>query len=197
MMRRVLLISGVCILASCSSGAGLSSVGGIGKSVAYFSRQGDQWQVIAHNLWEQTSQVIPVTGTPRGRPLLAEQGNVVVFVTDAGLFLADMDTGDVLGIVSSVTGEPFVSADGRFVVFTSLVDTLVPDDTNNAADVFLFDRQNHRISRQSLLPESAQNTQASYIAAVSADGRYIVFRTQDALYIRDILKSITSPAPQE
>src|SRR5258705_6726927 len=33
-----------------------------------------------------------------------------------------------------------VSGDGRFVVFVSLADNLVPGDTNNAADIFVHDR---------------------------------------------------------
>src|SRR5689334_17711138 len=35
---------------------------------------------------------------------------------------------------------PSVSADGRFVVFSSLATNLVADDTNGVADVFLRDR---------------------------------------------------------
>lgn len=40
------------------------------------------------------------------------------------------------------SGEPAISADGRFVGFTSLGDNLVPADTNGAADVFVRDVAN-------------------------------------------------------
>src|SRR4051812_45234836 len=36
--------------------------------------------------------------------------------------------------------DPSISADGRFVVFSSLATNLVADDTNGVADVFLRDR---------------------------------------------------------
>lgn len=34
-----------------------------------------------------------------------------------------------------------MSDDGRYIVFSSDVDNLVPNDTNNAQDIFLYDRQ--------------------------------------------------------
>ena len=77
------------------------------------------------------------------------------------------------------TGEsyaPAISADGRYVVFVSESSELVPNDTNNATDVFLRDRQTGTIERVNLGPAGVQATGGhSASPAVSADGRYVVF----------------------
>ncbi len=45
---------------------------------------------------------------------------------------------------------PAISADGRFIAYTSNSDNLVPDDTNNASDIFLYDRESGQTERVSL-----------------------------------------------
>ena len=50
----------------------------------------------------------------------------------------------------SHTGDEFLSADRRFVVFTSDSSNLVPGDTNANDDVFLRDLTNHTVTRVSL-----------------------------------------------
>ena len=46
--------------------------------------------------------------------------------------------------------EPVVSADGRYVVFTSVASNLVASDTNGQADVFVYDRQTGTTTRVSV-----------------------------------------------
>lgn len=68
------------------------------------------------------------------------------------------------------------SSDGRFVAFSSRASNLVPDDTNGAEDVFVFDRTlriTHRVSRGT----SGEANGASAAADISADGRYVVFQS--------------------
>ena len=66
---------------------------------------------------------------------------------------------------------PSISADGRFVAFSSLADNLVTGDTNGMSDVFVFDRLNQETERVSILPDNAW----SFRPAMSADGRYVSF----------------------
>ncbi len=54
----------------------------------------------------------------------------------------------------SVNGTPSISADGRFVAYSSDASNLVPGDTNGASDIFLFDRQTNTTSA-SLWPVTA------------------------------------------
>src|SRR5262249_45236621 len=70
-----------------------------------------------------------------------------------------------------------VSADGRYVSFTSPASNLVDQDTNGAFDVFVRDRLAKRTYRVSLDIHSAELACASIGSTISADGRYVAFAT--------------------
>lgn len=75
-----------------------------------------------------------------------------------------------------------LSADGRYVVFTSTAINVVPEqkDTNGGTDVFLRDQVTGTtvlVSRASGSASSAGNAPASG-AHISADGRYVLFRSK-------------------
>jgi Tol biopolymer transport system component len=67
-----------------------------------------------------------------------------------------------------------MSADGRFVAFTSEA-PLVPGDTNGVADVFLRDLRAGTTVRVNLTADGRQAGGASYSPMMSADGRHVVF----------------------
>ncbi|MCC6972967.1 MAG: hypothetical protein IT322_03045, partial [Anaerolineae bacterium] len=73
-----------------------------------------------------------------------------------------------------------ISADGRYVVFSSEANNLVPNDTNGVQDVFLRDRQTGITSRVSVASDGTQANGRSDIwrVSISADGRYIVFQSE-------------------
>lgn len=73
---------------------------------------------------------------------------------------------------------PEISQDGRFIVFVSEASNLVPGDSNGAADVFLFDRINERISLVSQGLGGLPADGASGGPSISADGRYIAFASR-------------------
>src|SRR6187402_1174706 len=80
---------------------------------------------------------------------------------------------------------PAMSATGRFVAFTSFASNLVAGDTNDVQDVFLRDRDTDadgvfdepgavstvRVSQRGAI----QGNGGSNEAAITADGRYVVF----------------------
>jgi hypothetical protein len=68
-----------------------------------------------------------------------------------------------------------ISADGRYVVFASLANNLVPNDTNNKGDVFVRDRLNGVTWRITVGPTGEQGNESSYDSYISANGRYVVF----------------------
>lgn len=70
---------------------------------------------------------------------------------------------------------PAVAADGRFVAFHSQASNLVPNDTNNARDIFVHDRQTATTERVSVGPAGLQANADSRYAACSADGNVIAF----------------------
>ena len=79
-----------------------------------------------------------------------------------------------------------MSADGRWVVYTSIATNLVPGDTNGAADIFLLDRDNGAVRRVSVHTDGteaayrppANTNNFSFSPQISADGRYIGFLSQ-------------------
>jgi hypothetical protein len=70
---------------------------------------------------------------------------------------------------------PSISADGRYVAFTSRANNLVDNDTNNSQDVFVHDRQTGQTSRISIASNGAQGNWNSDYSSISADGRYVAF----------------------
>jgi Tol biopolymer transport system component len=70
---------------------------------------------------------------------------------------------------------PSLSSDGRYVEFVSSVGSLVPDDTNNNSDVFIWDRLLGNTSRVSVSSEGTEGNGACSFSSLSPDGRYVVF----------------------
>ena len=68
-----------------------------------------------------------------------------------------------------------VSADGRFVLFTSRASNLTANDTNNASDVFVRDRLNRTTTRVSARSDGTGGNGSSSVSNISADGRYVAF----------------------
>lgn len=75
------------------------------------------------------------------------------------------------------SSEARLSADGRYVVFTSEADNLVVSDTNGLADVFLHDLVTGVTERVSIGFGEEEGDDASGGGVVSPDGRYIVFES--------------------
>ncbi|MFP4223398.1 MAG: FG-GAP-like repeat-containing protein [Phycisphaeraceae bacterium] len=68
-----------------------------------------------------------------------------------------------------------LSADGRYLVFDSYASNLVPGDTNNASDVFVYDRETGRTERVSVAADGTEGDRGSWGGSLSADGRFVVF----------------------
>ncbi|MBL8302286.1 MAG: hypothetical protein JNM26_05885, partial [Ideonella sp.] len=74
---------------------------------------------------------------------------------------------------------PKISADGRFVVFTSYADNLVPGDTNDAADVFVRDRAKGTTERVSVGSRRQQGDgRSEFHFAIAPDGAFTVFTSE-------------------
>jgi Tol biopolymer transport system component len=81
-------------------------------------------------------------------------------------------SGENLGALS-------ISADGRYVAFSSLASNLVKDDANDITDVFVRDLRKHQTRLVSLGSTNGQGADASWVggfgSAFSANDRYLVF----------------------
>jgi Tol biopolymer transport system component len=128
-------------------------------------------------------------------PAISADGRYVAFqsgasnlvpddTNDAGdIFVYDRTTGAVELIslaedgsqANDASGEPGISADGRWVVFSSIATNLVAEDTNGLQDVFLRDRRTGRTSLVSAAVGGGAGNMMSMAPAISADGRWVVF----------------------
>ncbi len=110
-------------------------------------------------------------------------GTSDVFVRDRVLGtteLVSVSTGGIQGngysgpIVRDLLG-PAMSADGRFVVFSSEADNLVAGDVNSVSDVFLRDRQLGTTVRVSETPSGIGGNGFSFSPVISLDAKYVLF----------------------
>jgi Tol biopolymer transport system component len=109
--------------------------------------------------------------------------------------------GSVLGNSDSI--RPSLSADGRYLVFDSGANNLVPGDTNGQSDVFLRDRVLGTTQRLSISSGGVPGDDDSYVASISADGRYVAFYSYASnlvsgdtngvpdVFVRDRLSAVT------
>jgi len=70
-----------------------------------------------------------------------------------------------------------ISADGRYVAFSSASPALVPGDENGSADVFVRDLWKSRTTRVSVSSTGAEGDAASFFPSISGDGRFVAFRS--------------------
>lgn len=73
-----------------------------------------------------------------------------------------------------------ISANGRYVAFSSTASNLVANDTNDTYDVFVRDRWNATTQRVSVGPAGVQGDNWSDGGDLSANGRYIAFQSSAA-----------------
>jgi len=84
------------------------------------------------------------------------------------------------GQANGASGTESISADGRFVIFTSNANNLVTGDANVYCDVFVHDRITHVTECESVDPTGATgNGDCSVfkVPTISADGRYALFES--------------------
>jgi len=101
-----------------------------------------------------------------------------VFVHDRQTGTTELASVDSAGTHANGTSEfPALSADGRFVEFDSYASNLVAGDLNGTADVFVHDRQTGTTELISVDSSGVQGDNRSLHGALSADGSYVVFRS--------------------
>ncbi|MEG4804947.1 calcium-binding protein [Microcoleus sp. ARI1-B5] len=113
---------------------------------------------------------------------------------NADIFVRDLSTNTTTLVSVSSRGDrantgsgtPSISADGRFVAFTSLATNLAPGDTKNQSQIFVRDRLTNTTTLVSVDsagnpgntpvgPSGNQGNTGSNNPSISADGRFVVF----------------------
>ncbi|WP_341719596.1 hypothetical protein QQG74_07685 [Micromonospora sp. FIMYZ51] len=127
-------------------------------------------------------------------PAISADGRFVAFVSDAtnlvsgdtngvaDIFLRDRQAGTTVRVsgtnADAASDAPAISADGRFVAFTSEATNLVPGDTNGTADVFLRDLRTGSLRRANVATSGGQANGLTVSPTVSADGRFVAFSSE-------------------
>jgi Tol biopolymer transport system component len=133
-------------------------------------------------------------------PALSADGRYGAFYSDASnlvsgdtnrardVFVRDLQTGETTRVSVDGAGaegnddsfEPAISADGRFVAFSSAATNLVAGDSNDANDVFVRDRQASTTTRVSVGLAGANANAGSDSPSISSDGRLVAFTSAAA-----------------
>jgi len=145
-------------------------------------------RIFVHNRNTQTTQALtPVGNRPSFNPSISGDGRFIVFESQdpdlvpddtnnetSDIFLYDRETNLTQLLTAGGNGEsqtPVISADGRFVAFSSEANNLVASDTPGAVfDIFVYDRIS---GTTEVLTQGGNN--ASLLPAISADGSFVAF----------------------
>jgi hypothetical protein len=73
---------------------------------------------------------------------------------------------------------PRISNNGRYVAFRSDATNLVPEDTNNHSDIFLYDLQTDKTILVTSASDGTQANAHTIRSSISGDGRYIAFESE-------------------
>ncbi len=120
------------------------------------SSTGQQLDIISHNA------------------IISGDGRYVIYLSDWELTLYDRVSNSREPIRSNAYPND-ISPDGRFIMYDSSDSSIVPNDTNNASDVFVLDRQSGVTERVSVASDGTQANSDSGGESISADGRYVAF----------------------
>jgi Tol biopolymer transport system component len=74
--------------------------------------------------------------------------------------------------------EPSISADGRYVAFSSYASNLVRGDTNDTADILVYELRTGTIRRVSVDSTGVQGNGRSMRPSISANGDYVAFESE-------------------
>lgn len=176
----------------------------------------DATDVFLYNRETEAPEFVSVrsTGTQANRsseaPSLSHTGRYVAFTTSASnlaikgdhnrapdVFVYDRNEGRTnrasirsdLGEANGGSYDPSISANGRFVAFTSTASNLaVKGDDNGDADVFVHDRTTLKTNRVSISSQLKEGNSASFSPSISGDGRVVAF----ASYANNLVRRDTN-----
>ena len=100
-------------------------------------------------------------------------------------FVRDMLTGAITQLPEFVSSAGTISANGQYVTFYSHMTYLVPGDTNDRADIFVYDLLTGETTRVSVDSNGNQGNGGSAFPTISAYGRYVAFASDATNLVSD------------
>jgi Tol biopolymer transport system component len=126
-----------------------------------------------------------ISADGRHAAFASQATNVVPDDTNAfqDVFVHDLQTSAVTRVSRGLmgaesdghSGDPAISAEGRYIAFRSTATNLVADDMNDSGDIFVYDRQTGATTRVSVGPGGAEGDWHAHAPEISSDGRYVAF----------------------
>ena len=185
------------------------SISDDGRYVAFGSRAnlvtgetGTGLRTYVHDL--QTSQTYLVIRNC-WEPSISADGRYVACTSLAAVFVNDRQTGETTQVSvnsAGVKGDgtsygPSISGNGRFTAFQSVAVNLVEGDSNDHHDVFVHEMATGETLRVSVDSNGYQIAGDSLWPNISADGRFVVFLSDDlnginGIFINDRLTGETN-----
>lgn len=183
----------------------LARISGDGRSILFVTKQtlvaddlNDKDDLYVYDrIGKNFSRVAVNTGgiTLTGPPAISGNGRYVAFGStyrdivsgdteeSADVFVHDRQTGvnkmvsvSTAGVQADLpSGDPSISADGRYVAFASSAGNLVANDTNDNVDIFVRDLESNITTRVSVSSAGIQANGDSFSPSISGDGRYVAF----------------------
>lgn len=95
--------------------------------------------------------------------------------TSRAIFLPALQR--VLNDANGSSGQPRLSANGQFLVFSSDASNLIDSDSNNASDIFLLNRDTGLVRRLSQAIDGSDANGGSFLPEISSDGQYVVWHS--------------------
>ncbi len=211
--RTTLAAAGLALLATTVSSPATATAtvapGGGNEHVALYNKSGRQADFASE-----------LNGTAQ---VTSHNGRFVVFSTAAPLVPSDTnevddvylrDTADGITIlVSAKNGrpgndysfEPTISADGRYIAWTTWATNLTRDTNGSTLDVVVKDMQTSKIQAVSVRSHETQAKRNSFSPVISGNGRHVAFQTfgrlgardldrKEDVYVRDTKRGVTSQA---
>jgi uncharacterized membrane protein len=159
------------------------------------------WDIFVHDM--QTGYTTLVTRASDGEqgsgssPAISSDGRLIAFISGAtnlvdddiagtlDVFVHDLQTGETTKVSRHSDGshgnnrseEASISADGKFVAFSSESSNLVDHDANNKFDIFVHDLKTGKTTLVSRATGGEQGTEESNSPSISADGRFVAFES--------------------
>lgn len=129
---------------------------------------------------------------------ISNDGRFVAFVSEAtnlvegdengfsDVFLYERERGAIRLVSESQDGvqgdnrslQPAISANGRFIAFVSLAQSLGANDENDASDIFIYDATHDSLELISVASDDRQAQDTSKYPAISSDGRFVVYQSK-------------------
>ncbi|HEV2755239.1 MAG TPA: hypothetical protein VG318_05620 [Actinomycetota bacterium] len=163
----------------------------------------DTTDVFLFNRQNTTPEFVSIrsTGTQANRsseaPSLSQTGRYVAFTSSASNLAIKGDKNDTADVFvydrnegrtnrvsirsnlvegNGMSYDPSISANGRFVAFSSTATNLaIKGDNNRATDIFVHDRTAVKTNRVSISSKLKEGTGSSYSPSISGDGRMVAF----------------------